>query len=199
MRTATAAMTLQKNLLVTGSAWVWLLQITVDDATKLYYTNNTKSLTFDGQVYTPQAMKFDAVRSSGGGDLDSWKIAIQNVDQIMVAYLELGKLINRQILAYIVNSDLLSASANRYALRAHIISADASEEWVSLTTGVLDIRRIKVPRSCFGRDFCRFFYGDADCGSAGAGPCDKTPNTCLLTWNNYTRFGGFPGIPLGST
>lgn len=198
MRVLTANLTSQKNTIRSDSAWVWLLRITVETTTPtiLYYTNNIKDITFDGHTWTHKNMKVGSLKADSQGNLDSWQISIENVDRILIAYLESGQLIDQPILALVVNSELLSDSDDQIPFRTFITKAAGNEETVTLHCGFYDLRRIKIPRAYFSKLYCRHAFKRRYCQyGGGAASCDKRLVTCRLLGNEI-NFGGFVGMPL---
>jgi len=195
MRTFSSNLTAQRNLLRTKSVWLWAAEIEADDSTVLYYTNQGKDVVFNGRTYQKKGMVFNPMTQDGAGKLPAWRVTIDNTDQVMVAYLEGGKLFGRKFRARILNSDYLSSAADCWDIDTIIVDASADEQWVTLRLGDYDLERVKIPRSCYYREFCRFKFKDRRCQYAGgASACDKRWETCDLL-GNALNYGGFPSMP----
>lgn len=198
MITLTSAMIAQKNTMAGTSEgpWVWLCELWRDSTNVLRYARAQENVTFDSQTWTANNLVIEPPSSDNRGTSKAFTIAIQNVDQTMVTYLEAGELRNQAASLYLVHADLLSAATNVVTWRGVILEAEASYEYCSFSIGSYDIRAGKVPASAYSATRCRWRFKSQECGySGGQTSCDKRYTTCNATMSNVARFGGFPTLP----
>lgn len=199
MKTLTADIISEQMALASTGAgpWVWLFEADRDGTNSIYYAKSRQNLTFNSQTYTANGMTVEPARSDAAGGTANFDVTIQNVDQVMITYLEAGELIDRPMVLSLVHYDHLDTATNRVDIRGVIISAAADEKAVTLTCGNYDLRSILIPNSTYSKLRCRWVFKSDECGYAGVETsCLKTPEDCEDNKNNLARIGCFPGLPL---
>lgn len=202
MVTLSTAMISAKNLLIGNDAFVFLFEMDQDGTTTSYYAQSFEDVTFDGQAFSAKTIHFEPPSEDINGTLHDFRISIEDALQIEMAHFRNGRYRNRPIAIRLVNIDptLLASAANQRVWRGEIKSAAGKERGITFTCGGKDLRKAAVPRAVLNTVRCRHYFKGGEllprCGYAGAEiQCDLRPETCLL-YNNLTRYGGSPNMPL---
>jgi len=188
----------QKNTMAgtISGPWVWLCELWRNDSNVIRYARSQKNVTFNSLTWTANNFRVEPPASDQRGSTKTFSLAIQNVDQTMVTYLEAGELLNQAGALHLVHNDLLSAATNVITWRGVIISAQATNDYVTLTLGAYDVRAASVPAETYNATRCRWRFKSEECGYAGGQTtCDKRYTTCDTTMSNLSRFGAFPTLP----
>jgi phage-related protein len=143
-------------------------------------------------------MKIDPIKMRGQGDHPTLRIAVADVDQTLVAYIENQKIIGQDAEFSVVTSELLDNIANRRMFRSRIIAATCSfglNNNAAFVLGDYDLREAKVPAWIITGHYCQYRYKDRNCKYTGSETsCDKKYLTCL-SYGNQENYGGFLAIP----
>lgn len=191
--------TLSSNGVITA-----LLEIEIPSTPIVRITNNGEIVNFNGNDYIPLHFKLADLSTAGKGELPDWSIQIDNSTRIIESYLHLydnylkvngiaGNEIN--CTCYIVNTNELSEAILTEYFILSSYSSDAN--YATFKLGAKSPFRMRYPRRRIIQNFCSWKFKSTQCGYSGSGvSCNKTLGACR-SFNNSSRFGGFPGIGKG--
>ncbi len=191
--------TREKNRLAGAGAWLWLLEIEVDDTTTLYFVDNIENVTYQGQVYNKCNFQMAPYDKSEPGRLSSINLSITNADLIdaVLPYVDdYDGLIGCTIIRTPVNSRYLNIDMSAKAEEFIVTGCSAGEEWIAFTLGAPSPLNRKFPDKRYFGQYCRYVgkFKGIECGYAGAETtCNGTPEDCEDR-SNLTRFGGQLGL-----
>jgi lambda family phage minor tail protein L len=198
MRSIHANLVTEKNKQSSASSWLTLLDVVVSSSVTLYLTPNPASVAFDSLTYSPFALTVSPVGSDSKGGLPDVEVTVQNVSQVISAYLEANDMRGQRVRLRIVHSDnLADATRTAFDESYEITGISVTELAVTFLLSHLRLLDQRFPGGRFLRDNCRWLYKSTECGYVGAlATCDKIlegTNGCRAH-ANQTRFGGFPGL-----
>lgn len=215
MRTIPAPLITEKNKMSSEYPWVILLDVQIDATTWIYVTNYDAIYEYwkkyhdewtgardkiifphpGGSLYEFFPFRVDIMKETSTGGLESFKIAIDNSNRQMEAYLHSYDLVGNEIILRIVNLNYMESSDNQMIDYFKILSI-TSGRIVTFALG-----HVGLINKRFGRTItrsCTFRFKDDYCGYTGAGTACKrilgdvsTPDTCKY-YENQARYGGFP-------
>jgi len=220
-----AIIMVEKNLLATGSQWVWLYEIEVptDPPTRYRFVQMEQQITFRGNIYYPFPITHTTMSQSESGNLPSITLTASNVSREIIATLESYKgLIGQPCRIILTNLDASKGLEPDVAVMQQdfrIMTMTATEEACVAQLGDISLYETFFPGQRMMRHYCRHQYRSAECGySVDSGDanylaaCDKSldgGNGCEAHGASETaagvavihpnRFGGFPGIPTPTT
>lgn len=212
----------EKNLLATGSQWVWLYEVEVptDPPTRYRFVRTPEEVTFRGNIYYPFPITHTAMRQSESGDLPRLTLTVSNVSREVISTLEAhGGLIGQPARIILTNMDVLGTEKAVIEQDFRIMTTSVTAEAVGAELSDISMYETFFPGQRMMRHFCRHQYRAAACGytvpEADANflsGCDKSldgANGCTVHGTSETdagvevvhpdRFGGFPGIPTPTT
>lgn len=209
-----------KNQTTRTTAWVWLVEVQVDDTTAVrIVADYDAQVTYQGAVWYPLAAKLSDLRRDADGRVGSATITVSNVRRYFVGYLDAGKIVGRRCRLIVL--DVAQASDPTAGIEEvfSINDMEIGENDATIRIGVANPLAQPFPRERFLRTYCRFLpeYGSAasrcgyDSTLVGAlSSCDGTldgANGCRVHGANEAarglpslhplRFGGWPGIGEG--
>ena len=200
------------NRLESTTPWVFFLQLTLTDGpppTVLYLCRNNEDLVWNGITYTAIPFELEEKTTAAQGELTSLVIKIDNVTQVLQAYLEaLNGGVGSTVLLSIVNTGLLAESYADLQMQYEIMYTHADAYWVSFTLGAPSLLRNRFPLLRFLSNHCNWVGASVECGVVYNTQttingvltyiqnCPRTRQACLL-FNNTARFTGFEGLQPG--
>lgn len=199
MKSLPANLIVEKNKIATGSAWLILLDVILDDgATTLYFVNNTEDILFLSNTYTAIAFDLDSTSYSTKGEIPSLQLRISNVTRLIQAYLEaLDGAVGDQVRVRVVNSEHLTEDYTELEMLYDILVSESNAEWVTFTLGAPNPLRSRFPKNKYISFHCNWIFKEAECAYVGAETqCNRTLEACTA-YNNAHRFGGHPGLKAG--
>jgi phage-related protein len=198
----------EKNRLASTNPWVWLLELRVNEAERIYLCSDNAPVIFadsggTDREWRPFPFLIGDKREEGDGNLSSLTIAVSNISGEMSRMMEVNRgFIGRiVILALVCKISGVPAIAYRETFR--IQNQSETEQAATFTLGNENLFRFVFPAARFFRSRCRWMYKASLCQYAGAlATCDKTlrgGNGCEAHGADSAvhprRYGGFPGIP----
>lgn len=172
----------------------------------LYYTNADVDVEYNSQVYTARGINYSKVVHEVGYSVDSFVVAIDNVDDALIAWYLTNDPTGYTSKAFkgwtdgTLNGSSQLTLLDDYAVelfRGRNTSFKAAEEFELTIKSQVDLHKQRGPR-VLQHTTCRFqgvdgFKG-ANCGYSGSETeCDYTFRRCKEL-SNEARFGGFPDI-----
>jgi phage-related protein len=139
---------------------VTLYDIEVSDAVTLRLVEGNptgKTLTFNGNVYTPAAIRREELSQTIEGDLGAFRLAVSNIDGIAGGYIEQNELEGRQVTITMVPLSTLSPADS--LVETYTIQEQAyNREAASVTLGHTNLFKRKIPWLRFIRPRCQWGY-----------------------------------------
>jgi lambda family phage minor tail protein L len=157
------------------------------------------AVTFGGVTYNPFPCKLDFLSNNTQNQIDSLQLTCSNVSRVLQSYLEAYDLRGCAVNIQVVFIDTLT-DASAYLKDVFYIdsyTADANNVVFTLTSA-FNVNDLDLPSRKFLGNFCSWIFKGTECGYTGSTPtCNRTANACqnMNGGSNYSRFGGFPGIP----
>jgi len=215
MRPTGAAFIEAKNKETKLPIWLYRVAVTTNPVNDLFFAEYDQNVpyfrdTATPQVYTSFPIKHAGISESGNGQIDSIRVNVSNVSQLIQTYMESYKgLRDRKVTIRLVWADHLDDPTAHVEFVQTIDSASLNEQTVSFVLkGGTDLLRIGLPRRRFLRDICQWTYKGWRCWKNVAGVYetptgfdDTSPDSCerimdeCIRHNNVSRFGSYPGVP----
>lgn len=193
MLTLSAVAKREKNKIYTGSAFVILLDILLeDDVARICY--NTEDITWNGNIY--QAFPFDIgdISEKTDGSDPNVQLRVDNTSQALQSIVEENAGANgTEVIIRVVNTAAMSSTPE---LEEHFVvtKTDIDRQYITFHLGTEYSSRTRRPKERYMKNNCPFQYKGVRCGAtAEQTSCNHTLTDCRLR-NNSERFGGFPGI-----
>jgi lambda family phage minor tail protein L len=159
----------EKNKLDTPSAWLTLVQLSVNSSTTLYFVGNPASVTFDGQLYSPYPFQIQTAKQDSRGGLAEMEVHVSNVTREISAYLEANELRGRRVRLIGVNSaNLADPTKIAFDETYEITSIDVTEQVATFHLGHERLLQHRFPQRRALRDNCQWVYKSVECGFADA-------------------------------
>ena len=219
MRTLTDAVNQRKNYVSQTDAWVYLLEVQIDDSTALRVCAYDAAITYQGKTWSPLRFEVSDVRATADGRIDSATISVSNVRRYFLDHYDAAAIAGRRVRLIVLSvADAADDDAGLETLYT-VQSYEATARDLVLRVGTPNPMGQPVPSERYSRTHCRFLkeYGSASsrCGYDATLPgalssCDGTldgANGCRAHGANETsrglpaihptRNGFFPGIPEG--
>ena len=108
MKSLPADLIIEKNKIASDSAWLVLLDITMNDPneTHLRFVRNTEDIIFDSNTYTAFPFELDQTVQESKGQIPSITLRVSNATRLFAEYLKLyDGGIGAQVTIIIVNSE----------------------------------------------------------------------------------------------
>jgi len=186
--------------LVSQSAWLWLLAITISGVEEtLRFVNNTKNISYGGNTYTRSNFTLGPWRYTETGELPTRELKVTNIDIVnyLLPYVEdYEGAIGDTIVTTPVNSQHLDMDMSSKAMEYMILSATPTEQWITFILGAPNPLIQRVPQNRYFANYCCFVshFKGAECAYSGAETvCNGTLAQCKQ-YSNQTRFGGEVGL-----
>jgi phage-related protein len=206
-RHTTIATALDKHKISSSVAYIVMLEVSVIDPSSraivemIRIANNNELIQWQGNSFHPAFFEIDVTYEQD--KLPSVSLSFRDFQGVMQASLQAHHgLTGSNVRMLVINT---SVPDNPPEMDENFVinsaKANASDYTVALTMGCENPIGLRFPPFVAFRDHCRFVYKGAECGYAGTLPsCDLSfsgTNGCK-THNNTLRFGGFPGIHVGT-
>lgn len=197
--------------------FVWLWQVTADTTTSatttFYLARNHEAVTWGGVTWNPWNMSIGDWELSGGNDIPTMTLSLDNTTRVLSRYLEIGQgFIDTTARCYIVNTQNLGGSPSEsYTMAWLIAGATQTAAAVKFRLELVNWNKVMLPQDRYNAQRCRHEFGGTRCGYVINGvaaytTCDKTLAQCVLRGLDMQsrglpklqpeRFGGFVGIPV---
>lgn len=185
----------EKNKLSTGSAFIVLLDIEVQDGDAIRVCYNTEDITWNNKLYQAFPFELGEVSEATDGSDPSVELKVDNTSRALSYYIESsGGAVNMPVTLRVVNSNNLQSSEAELEEIFVVQKTSIAEDFVTFTLGAEYSARTRRPLNRYMKNNCPFKYKGLRCGYTGdMATCDHTLVACRAH-NNSTRFGGFPGI-----
>jgi hypothetical protein len=216
-RALTSAVTANKNKSSLTTAFVYLIELQLNDSQCVRVAANYDAqVAYQGVTWYPARVDVGPTKRSADGRIDDATLKISNVSRAFVNYLDGASILDRRVRLIILDisqaSDATAGIEDTYLVQA----LEVTDLEISLRIGDANPLQLPVPAERFLRTICRYLheYGDParrcgyDSSTAGAlASCDGTlegSNGCRVHGDNevsrglprlHPRRGGFfPGI-----
>lgn len=174
-----------------------LYELNYEGSNWLYLAEYDEDVTFDGQVYTAFPISHESVSENVGGEVDSVRVKVANVNREIQVYIEqYDAFRGKSIIIKLVWANQL-ADADAYIQDEFFVDKVVSDENVTefTLTSKFDVLDIDLPLRKYSRHFCSWVFKSVECGYSGAEvTCNLSLARCRVL-NNVLRFGSFPSIP----
>ena len=176
------------------SAWIWLLDIEVDDQNTLYLTDNPEAFVFDGRTYEPFPFTFDPMQQKGDGSLPLTAFTFGGQGRLFMSFLESNTIVNRRVVARLIPTIDIQDPAAVPTQAYRIQDVQAGWKSVTLNIGFPSYGDRQGPARTASRNMCQHRYRDPrTCQYAGELPtCARNRQDCLAH-ENLSNFGAYPG------
>ena len=188
-----------KNVLDTGSTWLWLLDITIPGVEEiLRLVNNPENIVYGGNTYTKCNFTLGPWESTKPGEIPRRTLSITNVElaEYMLPYVEdYDGAVGSIVVITPVNSYHLDIDMSSKAQEYKIMSSSPGEKWIAFVLGASNPLLQMFPRDRYQGVYCRFlrYFKGVECGYSGEGSCNGTYAKCKEL-GNETRFGADLGL-----
>ena len=145
--------------------WLWGWEVWRDSSQVVRYTNDVKSFTLAGLVFTRRAFSLIPPETNAGGGVFGWKVSIENTDRAISTFIEAGEMKGQPTALYRCHADHLDDLNKSVIWRARIIGVTADSENFSFSCGLYPLEGVQIPASKWIRTRCRHKY------SAPGKPC----------------------------
>lgn len=194
MISLTAVAKEEKNKLSTDSAFLILLDITLQDEI-VHICYNTDDITWNGTQYQHFPFEIgDATEDTAGTD-PALELKVSNITRALQHSVEESQGgVGYSVILRIVNSKSLDTPD--YALEEYYVvkESDVKADWITFILGTDYSSRTRRPSNRYMKNNCPFKYKGLRCGYCGELPnCVHTLTDCRAH-NNSERFGGYVGI-----
>lgn len=171
-------------------------------------------------TYSPFPLAFGDFRQSGKGDLSPLTINVANVTAEMMDVLQAhAGLVGQEAVIRLVSVQALADPNAEISYRGRIASCSVDDQVASFTLGAVNLQKRGFPSNRYVANHCQFRFGGLECGyvvpgspgetvGTGFSTCPRTLTACGdrgldelargLASVHPLRFGGFPGIALGT-
>lgn len=199
MKAISATLIKEAEKLATDSAWLTLIELSVNPQTTRYFVVNHGPVTFAGHYYEAVNCKIEDVSTDSRGALNEVEVSVSNVGREMSSYLELYDLRGRRVRLTGVNSSSL-ADANNILFEEdyEIAGMSVTEKVVTFRLGHARVMEHRFPARRYLRENCQWLYNipagrGVECGYvdgfAGEGTVSSTGVTVNGTSTKFmTRF-----------
>lgn len=191
----TALGKIEKNKLYTGSTWILLLEIQLEQG-NLYLCYNTEDVDWHGNHYIAFPFELGAVNESVDGSDPAVDLSVDNVSRsIEYAVQSSGGGVGTHVILRVINTASASDQYDAEVTEEFVVqSAKDTAEFILFRLGTEYSARTRRPLGRYLKDTCPFKYKGIECGYDGnMTTCLKTLTACREHGNSQ-RFGGFPGI-----
>lgn len=163
MRTIPSSLIIEKNKTVTGSAWLWLLDILfVGEIEPVRFVKNTEDITYgiypDDHLYTAMPFSIDVIKDDKSGTIENLVLKFSNVMRILEPYLEeLDGGIGGVVTLRLINSDYLNEEPA--LLRTfEIIATETDANFVTATLGAPNPISRRFPLLIYRASHCNWHF-----------------------------------------
>jgi len=196
----------EKNKLGTDSVFHILLEILIPGVAPVTITNNGSNVTWNSKEWLAFPFEISELNEEASGEVPQWTLSIDNRQRVIEKYLsdydqylKVNGIDGNQIKCncYIVNSkDLLNTSPIK-EVYFELSQPSTTFETATFILTADSPFNIIVPKRRFIKQYCYWKFKGIECGYAGtATTCNKSLLQCK-SYNNSSRFGGFPGVGIG--
>jgi lambda family phage minor tail protein L len=195
-----------KNSLGTDAVFHILLSISIPGVPEVTVTNNGENVEWNGKTWLSFPFDISELTEEGSGEVPQWTITLDNKSRVIEKYLsdydqylKVNGIEGNEITCtlFIVNSKDLLNNVPIKEVSFDLQSPATDFEKATFVMSVSSPFTIITPKRRFIQQFCYWKFKGIECGYTGPGEtCDKTISQCR-TYNNSTRYGGFPGVGFG--
>lgn len=102
MRTLASEIVVATNTLRQPGIWVKLFEVTIDEATTLYYTDGKETILYNNKNYVPYPISVSNIEETSKPEMKTFEVSVANVDRQLSSYLESGKILGNRLKIIIV-------------------------------------------------------------------------------------------------
>lgn len=194
----TTEFTQQKNAKTNAPIYLYTLFDYDGFGNDLNYAEWDSNITFDSIEYTAFPITHNEIGENSQGEIDSIKINISNVSRLIQYYLETYNFKGKKVRIRLVWLDRIDYPTDKLDFIYYIDSYTANESLVEFSlTPKTDVLQVVLPARMYSRNYCQWQFRSTECGYSIANEetCNRTKQRCKEL-QNYSRFGGFPSIPM---
>ncbi len=171
MRTLPENLILEKNKTATQSAWLVLLDITLNDEaeTKFHLVRNTISISYKGTAYEAFPFELAPTVLDNKGAIPYVELKISNVTRLLQPYLlQLSGAVGASVLVTVVNSEHLDTITPDLEMEFVITATQTTKEYVIFRLGASNPLQQRFPLHTYLGLHCRWQFRSVECGYSGA-------------------------------
>jgi len=162
MKTISADLVLEKNLLYSDQPWIVLFELEVDSDSTLRLAAYPEDVTWNGSRWTRFPVYIDVMSEESGGRLEGIAVHVSNVDRMVSAYAENADLLGNDVTLYIVHKGHMD-DTDVLSFTYRINSIDVTADVATFNLGHEDLYNLQVPHRRYVRDKCSWIYKDDKC------------------------------------
>lgn len=185
----------EKNKLSTGSVFIILLTVKLDNGNAIRICYNTEDVVWNGELYQAFPFELGETNEATSGEEPNVELKIDNTSRALSYYIESsGGAVNMPVTLRVVNSENLQSTEPELEEEYIIKKTNVAEDFVTFTLGAEYSARTRRPLNRYMKNNCPFKYKGLRCGYNGdIQTCSHTLVDCR-NHGNSVRFGGFTGI-----
>lgn len=192
-----------KNSLASSDGIFVLLKAEIPSlGSPVYLANNNEDVTWNSQTWQKFGFDIDEITEDSDGSIPEVTISVANASRMMEAYiieydlwLKTNYHENIKATIYIVSEADLANTTPIASYKFDVGKFTTNPEWVEFTLTFENFYIKRFPKNRIMRNSCRWVFGSTQCGYSivGSETCNKTLTACR-SYNNSSRFGGFPSV-----
>ena len=177
--------------------WFCTYDVQIDSETTLYFTDHSDPVEVFGRTYTPYPIKRDAVEQTSRAENRNWNVNVANVDGLLVAYLENGKMIGQNIVLSTLfmpegTDTPLYKNQDTYEILG--ASIDESRAFVTFSCGKYNFFKTQLPHTRWNDVRCNFVYKDTTSCSYGRDDFKAISRINLKTGGDGAKISGWNAL-----
>lgn len=202
MQTLSPAVIEHKNSLSSVDPILYCLEIVLPSAIEnIKIVNNNEDIVWAGSTWQAFPFKMESDIAEQSGEVQQVSISVANASRVMQRYLmeydlwlKLNPHQNITVKIHIISTADLSNTTPIRMFEFKVNSFSTNAYAVKLNLSQDNIYMKRFPPNRITRR-CRWKFGSIECGytPAAGETCDKSLSACR-SFNNSTRFGGFPSV-----
>ena len=183
---------IEKNKIATDSAWIILLEVTIDQY-NFKLAKNASDVSYGGHTYQAFNFEIDATKETSRGEIPTIELRVSNVTDLLHPYIEAyNGGVGGTVKITVVNSNYLSETYP--SLTFDILNTVVDNYFVYFTLGAVSPLRKRFPKYRYISDLCNWEFKSVECGYSGSETsCNRTYSRCSEL-GNTSRYGGFLGL-----
>lgn len=196
----------EKNSLGTDSVFHVLLEVLIPGVDPVTITNNGEDVIWDSRTWLAFPFEISELNENSAGEVPQWTITLDNRQRVIEKYLsdydqylKVNGIEGNEIKCncFIVNSKDLDNPEAIKEVYFELSQPSTTSEQATFVLTADSPFNIMVPKRRFIKQYCYWKFKGLECGYAGsASTCDKSLLQCK-SYENSSRFGGFPGVGQG--
>ena len=184
----------EKNKLSTGSSFIILLDINLDEDAKVRICYNTEEVYWNGDLYMPFPFTIGDITEETDSD-PKVQLSVSNVSQALQYEIENHDGANNiEVILRVVNTLNLDSTEPELEEYFVVTQTTVTQESITFSLGTEYSSRTRRPLNRYMKNNCPFKYKGLRCGATSSlTDCAHTLTACRQRGNSK-RFGGFQGI-----